>query len=141
MTPHRLPSETRLDWERLGEKGSNLRRFPYFLVAIPAIMVEMRIVSPERRWLRTVLAVLTFLPGVLSFWVGVFLLYFVIGSTLFNNAHTTVGDFLACCPFVGLGIAWIASSVLFWKGRMETACIAAIVGFLLLIALFAIIGF
>jgi len=24
MTPHRLPSETRLDWERLGEKGSNL---------------------------------------------------------------------------------------------------------------------
>ena len=75
--------------------------------------------KPKRRWQQTVLAVLTFVPGVLSFWLGALMLYYAILAALFNKAHIDVLVYLVFLSFLLLGVAWIASSVLFRSGRMR----------------------
>ena len=123
-------------------QAPSLPRIVYF-VPIADIIVDMTSLSSRRRWQRIVPAVLTFLLGVLSGGVGMFSVI-VIAYRVSNNLLDYINYaeiFAGCFLYLGPGLAWTASGVLFWKGRGGIAWCLTLVGLLIPIVLFAVMGF
>jgi hypothetical protein len=98
----------------------------------------------QYRWKRKVPAVMAFLLGGASCIVGTFavaVMTYVITVQHCDN-FDAIGDMCAgCFLYLGPGLAWILSSILFWKGRASMALTLTLVGILIPIVLFAMKGF
>jgi hypothetical protein len=88
-------------------------------------------------------AVLTLALGLEFSGIGVFAVA-VISHQLSNNLLDYINRtqlFVSCFLYLGPGTAWVVSSVLFWKGRWRTAIPLTVVGVLIPVILFCILGF
>ena len=83
-----------------------------------------------------------FVIGVISFLIGMFavimleyLFYIERGSESF--LHMLAG----CSLYLGLGVSWMLAAWSFWRRRIRTRAVSILIGIVIPIVLFSILGF
>jgi hypothetical protein len=98
--------------------------------------------SKRPRW-RLIPAAITFVLGILFGAVGIYAVLYItyVESMNLVDYINPVDICAGCFLYLGPGIAWTTASVLFWRGRMRIAWSLTIIGILIPIVLFALLGF
>ena len=98
--------------------------------------------TPRPALRRLVPATIFFLLGTASFVLGVFavaLMNYVVFKR--KMGETPVSMIAGCLLYLGVGLSWMLAGWFYWGGRYRSGLVATLIGVVIPIVLFSIMGF